>query len=74
MYSPAEVKLFEALGLSGHLQYDPGMAYRLACEAAFLSGYQSPVIDTLRKGARAVLLTQSPPRLTPAFDELITLP
>lgn len=72
-WSPAETRLFDLLGLTNLLPLPPGQAYRLACEAAFLSGEEGPVIEALRRGSKAFLLAQGPTRLTPEFDALVEL-
>lgn len=72
-WSPAETQLFKKLGLTNLLYLAPGPAYRLACESAFLSGEEGPLIEALRRGSKAFLLAQGPPRLTPEFDALVDL-
>lgn len=72
-FSPKEIALFNAIGVSGLIGLlEPMAIYRAAIEKAFLEHHTGPAARSLRAVYNAYL-TNNILRMTPEWDNLINL-
>jgi hypothetical protein len=72
-YSEAECRLFDHFGFGYAMAHlEPAVLYRITLEHVFIGDKRGSAVESLRKGARALLFNGRPFRMTPEFDELVS--
>jgi hypothetical protein len=72
-YSDAESRLFNYFGFGYAMAHlEPPPLYRATLEHVFIEGKTGPAVEALRRGARVLLFTGHPFRMTEAFDDLVS--